>query len=81
MVIEFDWTVQRVSAPGPAPIGLASTGDPTFATPGSLLGGPAISMPVFEMEGLPLGLQVLGFNECDTNLFSVAAWLEADHLV
>jgi Asp-tRNA(Asn)/Glu-tRNA(Gln) amidotransferase A subunit family amidase len=69
-----------LSAPGPAPIGLASTGDPTFAIPGSLLGVPAISMPVFEIDGLPLGLQVLGFNECDANLFSVAAWLQADHL-
>jgi Asp-tRNA(Asn)/Glu-tRNA(Gln) amidotransferase A subunit family amidase len=69
-----------LSAPGPAPIGLASTGDPTFAIPGSLLGVPAISMPVFEIDGLPLGLQVLGFNECDANLFSVAAWLQVDHL-
>jgi len=67
-----------LSATGPAPIGLASTGDPTFAIPGSLLGVPAISMPLFEIDGLPLGLQVLGFNECDADLFGVAAALQSD---
>jgi len=65
-----------LSAPGPAPMGLASTGDPTFAIPASLLGVPAISLPVFEVEGLPLGLQVLGFSECDADLFAVAVSLE-----
>ena len=58
---------------GPAPVGLASTGDPTFAIPASLLGVPAVSMPLFQSDGLPLGLQVLGFNERDANLFGVAA--------
>jgi Asp-tRNA(Asn)/Glu-tRNA(Gln) amidotransferase A subunit family amidase len=65
-----------LSAPGPAPTGLASTGDPTFAIPASLLGVPAISLPLFEVEGLPLGLQILGFSECDADLFAVAASLE-----
>jgi Asp-tRNA(Asn)/Glu-tRNA(Gln) amidotransferase A subunit family amidase len=65
-----------LSAPGPAPIGLASTGDPAFAIPASLLGVPAISLPLFEVEGLPLGLQVLGFSECDADLFAVAASLQ-----
>jgi Asp-tRNA(Asn)/Glu-tRNA(Gln) amidotransferase A subunit family amidase len=66
-----------LSAPGPAPVGLASTGDPTFAIPGSLLGVPAVSMPLFQVGGLPLGLQVLGFSERDADLFSVAAAVRA----
>jgi Asp-tRNA(Asn)/Glu-tRNA(Gln) amidotransferase A subunit family amidase len=66
-----------LSAPGPAPVGIASTGDPTFAIPGSLLGIPAVSLPLFEVGGLPLGLQVLGFQGRDADLFGVAAWLES----
>ena len=48
-----------LSAPGPAPTGLASTGDPTFAIPASMLGIPAVSLPLFAVDGLPLGLQVM----------------------
>jgi Asp-tRNA(Asn)/Glu-tRNA(Gln) amidotransferase A subunit family amidase len=65
-----------LAAPGPAPVGIASTGDPTFAIPGSLLGVPAVSMPMFDIGGLPLGLQVLGFSERDSDLFAVAAALQ-----
>jgi Asp-tRNA(Asn)/Glu-tRNA(Gln) amidotransferase A subunit family amidase len=61
-----------LSAPGPAPLGLESTGDPTFAIPASLLGVPAMSLPLFQVDGLPLGLQVMGFAERDADLFSVA---------
>src|SRR5262249_2763554 len=35
-----------LAAPGPAPVASRPTGDPTFAIPGSLLGVPAISMPL-----------------------------------
>jgi Asp-tRNA(Asn)/Glu-tRNA(Gln) amidotransferase A subunit family amidase len=64
-----------LSAPGPAPVGLASTGDPTFAIPASLLGIPAVSLPLFEVDGLPLGLQVMGYNGSDAELFAAAAFL------
>jgi Asp-tRNA(Asn)/Glu-tRNA(Gln) amidotransferase A subunit family amidase len=64
-----------LSAAGPAPVGLASTGDPRFAVPSSLLGVPALSLPVFEVEGLPVGLQVLGFEHGDADVFAHAALL------
>jgi Asp-tRNA(Asn)/Glu-tRNA(Gln) amidotransferase A subunit family amidase len=64
-----------LSATGAAPIGLQSTGDPVFAAPGSLLGVPAISLPVLKAQDLPLGLQVLGFEQQDAALFTVAAWV------
>ena len=64
-----------LAAPGAAPIGLASTGDPTFAIPGSLLGVPAVSLPMFRVGGLPLGLQVLGFAGRDAEMFAVAGAL------
>jgi Asp-tRNA(Asn)/Glu-tRNA(Gln) amidotransferase A subunit family amidase len=36
------------------------------------LGVPSLSLPVFEDEGLPLGLQVIGFTNRDADLFSAA---------
>ena len=61
-----------LTAPGAAPIGLGSTGDPAFVIPGSMLGVPAISLPLLEDDGLPLGLQLLGFADADAALFSTA---------
>ena len=66
-----------MSASGPAPVGIASTGDPTFAIPGSLLGVPALSLPLFTVADLPVGLQVLGYREHDAKLFETAAFLQA----
>lgn len=65
-----------MSASGPAPVGIASTGDPTFAIPGSLLGVPALSLPLFSVTGLPVGLQALGFRDQDAELFEVGAFLQ-----
>jgi Asp-tRNA(Asn)/Glu-tRNA(Gln) amidotransferase A subunit family amidase len=64
-----------LSATGAAPVGLGSTGNPIFAVAGSMLGVPAISLPVLEDEGLPLGLQLMGFEQQDAPLFGVAVWL------
>jgi Asp-tRNA(Asn)/Glu-tRNA(Gln) amidotransferase A subunit family amidase len=60
-------------ATGAAPLGLGSTGDPIFAVPGSLLGTPSMSLPVLQVEGLPLGLQLIGFMNEDAALFAAAA--------
>jgi Asp-tRNA(Asn)/Glu-tRNA(Gln) amidotransferase A subunit family amidase len=64
-----------LAAPGPAPAGLNSTGDPQFAVPSSLLGVPALSLPLFQIDGLPLGLQLIGFANEDAALFSRARWM------
>jgi Asp-tRNA(Asn)/Glu-tRNA(Gln) amidotransferase A subunit family amidase len=66
-------------ASGPAPAGLQSTGNAQFAVPGSLLGIPALSLPLFEIGGMPLGLQVLGFANEDAAAFALSGWLR-DHL-
>ena len=68
---EFDACI-TLSAPGAAPLGLGSTGDPIFAVAGSMLGVPALSLPVLNDGGLPLGLQVLGFAHRDAALFAAA---------
>jgi Asp-tRNA(Asn)/Glu-tRNA(Gln) amidotransferase A subunit family amidase len=64
-----------LSATGAAPVGLHSTGNPIFAVAGSLLGVPAVSLPLLNDEGLPLGLQLIGFEQQDAALIGVAAWL------
>jgi Asp-tRNA(Asn)/Glu-tRNA(Gln) amidotransferase A subunit family amidase len=62
-----------LAAPAAAPVGLETTGDPIFAVPFSLLGVPAVSLPVLRDEGLPLGLQLTGFEHEDAVLFGHAA--------
>jgi Asp-tRNA(Asn)/Glu-tRNA(Gln) amidotransferase A subunit family amidase len=64
-----------LTASGAAPVGTASTGSPVFAVPASLLGTPALSLPVLQAEGLPLGLQFIGYADRDAEAFAVSAWL------
>lgn len=64
-----------LSAPGEAPLGLASTGNPVFNVPASLLCVPAITLPLLQSNNLPLGLQVIGYQHADEDLFGIAAWL------
>ncbi len=66
-----------LAAPGGAPEGLASTGDPDFAVPASLLGVPALSLPLFTVDEMPLGLQVIGYSDRDADAFAIAKWLES----
>ena len=54
---------------------LQATGNPQFAVPSSLLGVPALSLPLFMLDGMPLGLQVLGYANGDANAFAIGAWL------
>jgi Asp-tRNA(Asn)/Glu-tRNA(Gln) amidotransferase A subunit family amidase len=61
-----------LTAAGAAPLGLESTGDASFIVPGTMLGVPAVTLPVLEIEGLPLGLQLLGFAHRDADLIAVA---------
>ena len=46
------------AATGPAPRGLAQTGDASMNAPWTALGTPAITIPMGETNGLPLGLQL-----------------------
>ncbi len=63
-----------LAATGPAPVGLGpTTGNTIMNLPASLLGTPAVTLPVLWTEGFPLGLQVMGFNEEDAALISVSA--------
>jgi Asp-tRNA(Asn)/Glu-tRNA(Gln) amidotransferase A subunit family amidase len=64
------------AAAGTAPKGLGSTGDPSFCTLWTLLGMPAISLPLMQGEnGLPLGVQLVGRKGFDARLMRTARWL------
>jgi Asp-tRNA(Asn)/Glu-tRNA(Gln) amidotransferase A subunit family amidase len=65
-----------LSAPGEAPVGIKGTGNPVFVVPGTFLGVPMISLPVLACNGLPLGLQVLGWRDKDADLVATAAAIE-----
>lgn len=68
------------SAAGPAPRGLLSTGESSFNRIWTLLGWPAIHLPVrLSREGLPLGLQLVGQPGMDGRLLRIAQWVR--HLV
>lgn len=67
------------SAPGAAPIGLESTGDPVMNLPWSHSGLPSVSLPSgYNREGLPLGLQIVGAWHGDEALLSWAKILERE---
>ena len=66
------------AAPGAAPRGLSSTGDPLFNRPWQLLGCGCIAIPAGRGgRGLPLGLQGVGRPGDDGRLLAAAAWIEA----
>jgi Asp-tRNA(Asn)/Glu-tRNA(Gln) amidotransferase A subunit family amidase len=65
------------AALGTAPKGLTSTGDPAFCSVWTLLGMPAITLPLMQGEnGLPLGVQLVGRKGYDARLLRTARWLE-----
>jgi Asp-tRNA(Asn)/Glu-tRNA(Gln) amidotransferase A subunit family amidase len=64
------------AAPGEAPVGMA-TGNPVFCTPWSLLGTPAITLPLLQgSNGMPIGVQLVGLRGNDGRLLRTARWLE-----
>ena len=66
-------------APGPAPKGMA-VGDPTFADISSNTLSPSIALPLLQISGLPVGLQVLGVRHRDHELAQYCHWLSAAYL-
>jgi Asp-tRNA(Asn)/Glu-tRNA(Gln) amidotransferase A subunit family amidase len=64
------------AAPGPAPAGLASTGDPRMNSPWTALGTPAIAIPMGAFNGLPLGLQLTADRGEDARVLRTAVQLE-----
>ena len=60
---------------GPAPVGLDHTGSRTFLNYWSWLGLPSFSLPLMTVGGLPVGLQLIGFDGADDRLAGLAGSL------
>ncbi len=65
------------SAAGPAPASLRTTGDPAMNLPWTHAGVPVISLPFGDVDGLPLGLSLVGRFGHDETLLGQAAMVEA----
>jgi Asp-tRNA(Asn)/Glu-tRNA(Gln) amidotransferase A subunit family amidase len=66
-----------LSAPGVAPEGLASTGDPRFNRLWTLMGTPCVNVPAVVADGgLPIGVQVIADYGDDAKALSAARFLE-----
>jgi Asp-tRNA(Asn)/Glu-tRNA(Gln) amidotransferase A subunit family amidase len=64
------------AAAGPAPAGLGSTGSPAFCTLWTLLGTPAVTLPLLaDGRGLPMGVQLVSRRGDDARLLRNARWL------
>jgi Asp-tRNA(Asn)/Glu-tRNA(Gln) amidotransferase A subunit family amidase len=74
----FEWhdAIITPATIGEAPVGLESTGSPTFCTIWTLCGMPALSLPLLQgAQGMPLGVQLVGPRGDDARLLRTARWL------
>ncbi|TVP63636.1 MAG: amidase [Leptolyngbya sp. LCM1.Bin17] len=77
LLAQVDAVVTPVTQ-GTAPAGLDNTGSSMFCAPWTMLGMPAISLPVgWGINHLPLGIQLVGTRGQDWALLEVAHWVMA----
>ena len=72
-------TILTPAAPGVAPKGLGTTGNAVFCRFWTYLGVPAVTLPLLEADGMPMGVQLIGARRDDGRLLRTARWL-ARHL-
>jgi Asp-tRNA(Asn)/Glu-tRNA(Gln) amidotransferase A subunit family amidase len=64
------------AAPGQAPVNLETTGKAFFNGMWTLMGVPAVSVPILSgKDGMPIGLQIIGRRGDDAKVLKVAKWL------
>lgn len=51
------------------------TGDPVFNAPSSLLGAPAVTVPLTSVSDLPMGVQIMGQPGADARMAAIARWM------
>jgi Asp-tRNA(Asn)/Glu-tRNA(Gln) amidotransferase A subunit family amidase len=62
---------------GPGQPGQPKMGTPWYNDASSAIGAPTYSLPLLTVEGLPLGVQLMGFEGGDAELTAIAHWLLA----
>lgn len=71
----FDFAIAPATC-GEAPVGLQSTGSPNFCLLWTSIGVPVVNVPVFTgLNGMPVGVQVIGRHGSDAETISAASWL------
>lgn len=77
LALGTDVVILAPAAVGPAPHDIDATGDPAMSRPWHLLGLPAVALPAGSVDGLPLGVQLVGARESDESLLAMARWTAA----
>lgn len=72
---EYD-AILCLSSAGSAPKGLDWTGDPVFNAFWTFVGTPCVNLPLLEVGGLPMGVQLTGPRGGDGPLLRTGRWLE-----
>ncbi len=74
-----------LACPGPAPLWAGDkpgeplaprpTGDAVFNYGSSLLGAPVVTLPVMAVDGMPVGLQIMGQHNTDARITALGRWI------
>jgi Asp-tRNA(Asn)/Glu-tRNA(Gln) amidotransferase A subunit family amidase len=60
---------------GPGQLGQPKTGTPWYNDASSIIGAPTLNLPLLEIDGAPLGVQIMGFENQDAGLAAIARWM------
>lgn len=74
-----------LACPGPAPLWSGDipgqplaprpTGDAVFNYPSSLIGSPVVTAPMMAVDGMPVGLQIMGQRDEDARMTAMTRWI------
>lgn len=62
---------------GPGQEGQPEMGTPWYNDASSAVGAPTANLPLLAVDGLPLGVQLMGFEHRDADMIAIARWLLA----
>jgi Asp-tRNA(Asn)/Glu-tRNA(Gln) amidotransferase A subunit family amidase len=60
---------------GPGQIGQLQRGTPWYNDASSAIGAPTFNLPLLSVEDVPLGIQIMGFENGDEDLAALARWI------